>query len=81
VPFPFTSREQYERSIRQPLGKQWNTASATSALCAPRVTTKAGEVIEPMALTKSIKTKGAEAAVKRGWGRGVASLGRGAAKA
>lgn len=26
VPFPFTSREQYERAMRQPLGREWNSS-------------------------------------------------------
>ena len=28
VPFPFTSREQYERAMRKPLGREWNSKSS-----------------------------------------------------
>jgi U3 small nucleolar RNA-associated protein 14 len=48
VPFPFTSREQYERSMRQPLGREWNTAGAHSKLVTPKVTTKGGVIIQPL---------------------------------
>ena len=41
--------------------------STTTALTTPKVSVKSGTVIEPMTLTKSIKTKGVEEAVKRGW--------------
>lgn len=67
VPFPFTTSQQYERSIRQPIGKEWNTTAATRALTLPKVTTKTGVVIEPMKLTKSIKKDGKKSAERRGW--------------
>lgn len=37
VPYPFTSQEQYERSIRQPIGKTWNTERAFTKLTIPKV--------------------------------------------
>ena len=52
VPFPFTSREQYERSVRAPLGGEWNTARSQAALTQPRVTTVRGAAIEPVAPSK-----------------------------
>ncbi len=37
VPYPFTSREQYERSLRTTVGPEWNTPSTFSELTRPDV--------------------------------------------
>ena len=50
VPFPFTNREQFERSLRAPIGREWNTAASHQALVAPSKTVVKGAVIEPIAL-------------------------------
>jgi U3 small nucleolar RNA-associated protein 14 len=50
VPFPFSSREQFERSLRAPLGKEWNTAASHKALTAPSMTVVQGAVIAPIAM-------------------------------
>ena len=55
LPFPYTSREQWERSIRTPLGKHWNTASVHNKLVKPRVTTLPGTIIEPIKPTRNIE--------------------------
>ena len=55
VPFPYTSKQQFERSIRVPTGKEWNSAATLKRNVTPKVSTKAGAIIEPMRLTKSIK--------------------------
>ena len=55
VPFPYTSKQQFERSIRTPTGKEWNSAATLKRNITPAVSTKAGAIIEPMRLTKSIK--------------------------
>ena len=54
VPYPFTSREQYERSLRHPLGREWNTVKVTGALNAPEVCTNGG-IIDPARLSKAAK--------------------------
>merc|ERR1712226_1328179 len=48
VPFPFRNAEEYERSLRMPLGKDFNTHEASQSLTKPPVKTKAGQVITPM---------------------------------
>ena len=48
VPFPFTSAEQYEKSLRMPLGKEFNTSEGFKALTKPTVITKLGQIIEPI---------------------------------
>lgn len=48
VPFPFTSKEQYQMSLRQPLGRDWNTLSSYQEMTKPEVITKTGEIIAPI---------------------------------
>ena len=50
VPFPFSNREQFERSLRHPLGREWNTAASHQALVAPNTTVVRGAIIEPLAM-------------------------------
>jgi U3 small nucleolar RNA-associated protein 14 len=51
VPFPFTSREAYERSLRNPVGAEWNTLSTTAQATRPEWTSRAGLIIQPLAYT------------------------------
>lgn len=48
VPFPFESREQYERSLRMPLGQEWTSRTSHQKLIKPRIMTKPGTVIDPL---------------------------------
>ena len=52
VPFPFTSREQYERAMRQPLGREWNASNAFQELNKPEVKTRLGTIIDPIKMPK-----------------------------
>jgi U3 small nucleolar RNA-associated protein 14 len=47
LPFPFESREQYERSLRVPKGKEWVSKKTHQDATKPRVIVKQG-VIAPM---------------------------------
>jgi U3 small nucleolar RNA-associated protein 14 len=47
IPFPFESREQYERSLRVPKGKEWVTKKTHQDVTKPRVIVKQG-VIAPL---------------------------------
>lgn len=47
LPFPFESREQYERSLRLPKGREWTTKKSHQDGTLPRVLVKGG-VIAPM---------------------------------
>jgi U3 small nucleolar RNA-associated protein 14 len=40
--------EQYERSLRAPIGKEWNTRDTFQKMTKPRVITKLGQVIDPL---------------------------------
>lgn len=48
IPFPYTSRAQYERSLEAPLGTEWNTRLGHQKAILPRVVAKMGTVIEPL---------------------------------
>ncbi|KAF2400692.1 Utp14-domain-containing protein [Trichodelitschia bisporula] len=48
LPFPFTNRAEYERSIRMPIGPDWNVKETFQANTKPRVLVKPGAVITPM---------------------------------
>lgn len=46
---------QFEKSIRNPVGKHWNTASSVKQLTQPRVETLIGTIIDPIKPTKQFK--------------------------
>lgn len=48
VPYPFESREQYERSLRMPIGKHWTSVETHQKLTKPRIIKKQGRVIDPL---------------------------------
>lgn len=48
VPFPFENREQYERSLRMPVGPEWSSRDTHQRLTKPRVLVKQGTVIDPI---------------------------------
>lgn len=48
LPHPFESRQQYERSLRLPVGPEWMTKESFQASTKPRVIVKQG-IIAPMA--------------------------------
>lgn len=53
APFPFTSQEAYERSIRQPLGREYNPDAAFRDLTRPAVIKQSGVVIAPLRFSES----------------------------
>ncbi|KAL5701304.1 hypothetical protein ACHQM5_026654 [Ranunculus cassubicifolius] len=48
LPFPFTSKEAYEQSIRVPIGPEYNPATVVGDLIRPEVVKKAGLIIKPI---------------------------------
>ena len=48
LPHGFESREQYERSLRLPMGGEWVTKEVQQRGTRPRVVVKKGTIIEPM---------------------------------
>eukprot|EP00962_Isochrysis_galbana_P041778 scaffold15406_cov119-Isochrysis_galbana.AAC.13 len=55
VPFPFKTRDQFERSMRNPLGAEWNTVHSHSQLVQPRVATVRGALIQPVSEKKRVE--------------------------
>jgi U3 small nucleolar RNA-associated protein 14 len=55
VPFPFKTREQFERSMRNPLGTEWNTVQSHAQLIQPRVSTVRGALIQPVSEKKRVE--------------------------
>lgn len=51
VPYPYKTWEEYERSLRIPMGKEWATAKTHQKLITPSVITKFGSVIDPLKAT------------------------------
>ncbi|KAM6124794.1 U3 small nucleolar RNA-associated protein 14 homolog A [Phoenicopterus ruber ruber] len=69
LPFPFERHQQFEQSIRMPVGHTWNTQRAFQKLTAPRVITRAGHIIQPIsaedvANTAAAAGSGAEPALE-----------------
>ncbi|KAL5561442.1 hypothetical protein UlMin_031189 [Ulmus minor] len=48
LPFPYTSKEVFEKSIRMPIGPEFNPATAVAALNRPEVMKKPGLIIKPI---------------------------------
>ena len=65
VPYPFTSIEQYERSLAVPAGKEWNAISAARGFARPEILTRAGQVIAPIKQSEASKTKAKTGGGKR----------------
>jgi U3 small nucleolar RNA-associated protein 14 len=48
IPYPYKSREEYEKAMAGGLGKEWNVSSGVKNLTRPDVMTRAGKVIQPI---------------------------------
>ncbi|XP_005165685.1 uncharacterized protein isoform X1 [Danio rerio] len=64
LPFPYENPAQFESTIRTPVGQTWNTQSVVKKMTTPKVVTKMGAIIEPMAKEDLIKGKSSTAAGK-----------------
>ena len=71
LPFPYTSAEVYESSIRQPLGRETNPDAAFRNLTRPAVLKDTGVVIEPIKFNKAVAKEGRS---ERGKARQVVSV-------
>ncbi|XP_065176210.1 U3 small nucleolar RNA-associated protein 14 homolog A-like [Sycon ciliatum] len=57
LPFPFTSKAQYQQSLRMPVGREWHTEQSFRDLCQPKVLTNMGAIIEPIKAPKAMTRK------------------------
>ncbi|WVQ98454.1 hypothetical protein IAU59_005578 [Kwoniella sp. CBS 9459] len=48
LPYPYTSKEQYEKSFVTPVGSEWNSRAGYQRGTLPRVVKKPGAIIEPV---------------------------------
>lgn len=48
IPFPYSTAEQFEAVMAQPVCREWNTETAHRELTKPKVILKAGRVIKPI---------------------------------
>ena len=48
IPHGFDNRDQYERTIRMPIGKEWNSQNIYLEKIAPKIQTKLGVAIQPL---------------------------------
>jgi U3 small nucleolar RNA-associated protein 14 len=59
VPYPFATREEYERSMLGAIGKEWNVTSSFKNLTRANVVTRVGKIIQP--ISKKLKQRRAQA--------------------
>ena len=59
IPYPFTSREQYEKAMGGSIGAEWNVSGAVKDMTRPEILTRAGKIIQP--ISKRAKAKRAPA--------------------
>lgn len=55
LPHNIKSAEQFNYLQGQPVGPEWNTLTQFSANIKPKVITKAGQVIQPINMPKTIE--------------------------
>lgn len=54
VPYPFNAKETYERSLRQPLGRDYNTIDSFRNLTRPSIIKDNGVIIEPLKYSAAV---------------------------
>lgn len=59
IPYPFTTREEYKRSLIGGVGREWNVSSSFKDMIRPQVITRAGKIIQP--ISKKLKQQRAPA--------------------
>ena len=52
VPYPYQSREEYERAMQMPLGSEWNATQVVTSRVQPEIKTRSGRIIQPITLIK-----------------------------
>jgi U3 small nucleolar RNA-associated protein 14 len=54
LPYPYDSKDTYERAMRQPLGREFNTDASFRDLTRPAVLKDAGVIIEPIRYSAAV---------------------------
>jgi U3 small nucleolar RNA-associated protein 14 len=55
IPYPYQSREEYERAMTGAVGKEWNVTSGVKNMTRPEIMTRAGKIIQP--ISKKVKQR------------------------
>ena len=52
LPYEYGNKKQYERTLAQPLGPEWNTLTSHANMTKPSIVTRPGLVIDPLEAPK-----------------------------
>ena len=74
LPFPFDSKEVYESSIRQPLGREFNPDVSFKNLTRPAVIKSTGAVIKPARFTGAPAARESAQGHTRSYDKGVVTV-------
>jgi len=69
VPFPFQNKEQYNQQLRMPSGPEWNTMAMHQKRVKPKIFTKVGAVVAPLAYVKHLEPEQRDRAIET-WSAG-----------
>ncbi|KAL7545686.1 hypothetical protein ACHAWF_009036 [Thalassiosira exigua] len=64
IPYPYRSREEYERAISGSIGREWNTLQGSKDMSRPAVLVRAGKIIQPIAKKSKSKKRATRAPAK-----------------
>lgn len=65
IPHPYTTIEEYERSLQMPLGDEWNSSDVVKSNTQPEIKLRPGRVIEPIKMSKKRSASNAAAETTR----------------
>lgn len=57
IPYPYSSREEYERSIAGGIGREWNVSRSFKDMIRPSIITRNGKIIQPISNRCKHKSK------------------------
>ncbi|XP_033741241.1 uncharacterized protein LOC117328027 [Pecten maximus] len=66
LPFPYANVQQFEQSVRAPVGNTWNPETTFKDLIKPKVITKLGSVIDPIDMAEGPELL-RQVFLERGW--------------
>lgn len=64
IPYPYRTREEYERAVSGPIGREWNVTQAHKDATRVEVQTQAGKIIQPLSDQLKKKSRPQRAAAK-----------------
>lgn len=64
MPYPFQSPDQYEATMRQPLGREWNALPSHLQKIKPKFFSKVGAIVPPLQYVKHLPSEQRDSALK-----------------